>query len=247
MAGHSQFKNIMYRKGAQDKKRSMLFAKLAREITVAAKSGLPDPAANSRLRIAVENARAQNMPKDNIERAIKKAQGSDTANYEEVRYEGFGPGGVSLIVDTLTDNRNRTAGEVRSIFSKGGGNMGEMGSVAYQFDRVGEIVFPVAVADADTVFEVALDLGAADVESDDETHTIYCAVEDLHVLREGLVGKWGQPSSAKLIWKPQTLIAVNEEQAQSLMKLLDNLDDNDDVQSVYGNYDVSDEIMAKLG
>lgn len=247
MAGHSQFKNIMYRKGAQDKKRSMLFAKLAREITVAAKSGLPDPNANSRLRVAVDNARAQNMPKDNIDRAIKKAMGGDSENYEAVRYEGFGPGGVSLIVDSLTDNRNRTAGEIRSAFSKNGGNMGEVGSVSYQFDHVGEILFPVAVASADAVFEAALEAGASDVVSDEEHHTIYCGMEDLNSVREVLVGKFGQAASVKLIWKPQTLIALDEEQARSLMKLLDALDDNDDVQNVFGNYEVPDEIMARLG
>src|SRR5690606_27520173 len=175
MAGHSQFKNIMYRKGAQDKKRPALFASPARELTVAAKSGSPAPAASDRLRIASANARAQNMPKDNIERARKKAQGSEIDNYDEVRYEGFGPGGVSLIIDRLTDNRNRTAGEIRSAFSKNGGSLGEMGSVSYQFDRVGQVVYPAEVGDADTVFEAALEAGADDVSSDDETHEIYCA------------------------------------------------------------------------
>ncbi|MDA5194906.1 YebC/PmpR family DNA-binding transcriptional regulator [Govanella unica] len=247
MAGHSQFKNIMYRKGAQDKKRSMLFAKLAREVTVAAKSGLPDPNANARLRVAVDNARAQNMPKDNIDRAIKKAMGGEGENYESVRYEGFGPGGVSLIVDSLTDNRNRTAGEVRSAFSKSGGNMGEVGSVSYQFDHVGEILFPLAVANSDAMFEAALEAGANDVVSDEESHVIYCSMEDLNLVREALVGKFGQATSVKIIWKPQTLITVDEDQAKSLMKLLDALDDSDDVQNVFGNYDVPDDILAKLG
>ncbi len=247
MAGHSQFKNIMYRKGAQDKKRSALFAKLSREITVAAKSGSPDPAANNRLRIAIANARAQNMPKDNIERAIKKAQGNEMDNYDEVRYEGFGPGGVSLIIDSLTDNRNRTAGEIRSAFSKNGGSLGEMGSVSYQFDRVGQVVYPAEVGDADTVFEAALEAGADDVSSDDETHEIYCAAENLNAVALALTAKLGEPKSTKLIWKPQTTITLaDEEQARQLMKLLDALDDNDDVQDVYGNYEVPEEIMAKL-
>lgn len=246
MAGHSQFKNIMYRKGAQDKKRSALFAKLSREITVSAKTGSPDPAANNRLRIAIANARAQNMPKDNIERAIKKAQGGDMENYDEVRYEGFGPGGVSLIIDSLTDNRNRTAGEIRSAFSKSGGNLGEMGSVSYQFDRMGEIVYPAEAGSAEAVFEAALEAGADDVASDDETHEIYCAPEDLNTVAEALNQTLGEPKSTKLIWKPQTTIALDEEQARQLMKLLDVLDDNDDVQDVYGNYEVPEEIMAKL-
>jgi YebC/PmpR family DNA-binding regulatory protein len=248
MAGHSQFKNIMYRKGAQDKKRSALFAKLAREIMVAAKSGLPDPASNSRLKAAIDNARSHNMPKDNIERAIKKSQGGDAENYDEVRYEGFGPGGVSLIVDCLTDNRNRTAGDVRSIFQKNGGNLGASGSVAHGFDRVGEIVYPASVAGADAVFEAALEAGASDVVSDDETHTIYCEPEALGAARDALVAKLGDPQSAKLIFKAQTTVTVaSEEEARQLMKLLDALDDNDDVQNVYGNYEVPDDIAAKLG
>lgn len=247
MAGHSQFKNIMHRKGAQDKKRSVLFAKLAREVTVAAKTGLPDPNKNSRLRVAVDNARAQNMPKDNIDRAIKKAMGSDGDNYENVRYEGFGPGGVSLIVDCLTDNRNRTAGEVRAAFSKNGGNMGEVGSVSYQFDHVGELVFPASVAGAEETFEAALEAGATDVESDDESHTIYCSMEDLHTVREPLVERFGDATSVKIIWKPQTLVSIDEEQARTIMKLIDALEDSDDVQNVFANYDMSDEVMAKLG
>lgn len=248
MAGHSQFKNIMYRKGAQDKKRSALFAKLSREITVAAKAGLPDPNANTRLKAAVDNARAQNMPKDNIERAIKKSQGGDAEHYDEVRYEGFGPGGVSLIVDSLTDNRNRTAGDVRSIFQKCGGNLGASGSVSHGFDRVGEIIYPAAVASPDAVFEAALDAGASDVESDDDEHIIYCEADALNAVREGLAAKLGAAKSGKLIWKPQTKITISDvEEAKQLMKLLDALDDNDDVQNVYGNYDVPDDIATKLG
>ena len=248
MAGHSQFKNIMYRKGAQDKKRSALFAKLAREITVAAKAGLPDPAANTRLKAAVDSARAQNMPKDNIERAIKKSQGGDAEHYDEVRYEGFGPGGVSLIVDSLTDNRNRTAGDVRSAFQKCGGNLGASGSVSHSFDRVGEIIYPASVASADAVFEAALEAGANDVESDADEHVIYCDADALNAVREGLAAKLGAVKSGKLVWKPQTKITIGDvEEAKQLMKLLDALDDNDDVQNVYGNYDVPDDIAAKLG
>ena len=247
MAGHSKFKNIMHRKGAQDKKRSALFSKLSKEITVAAKMGGPDPESNSRLRLAIQTAKGQSMPKSNIDRAIQNSQAGDGDNYEEVRYEGFGPGGVSLIVDSLTDNRNRTASDVRAAFQKNGGNMGETGCVSHQFDRVGQIVYPIDVADSDTIFEAALEAGAENVESDDETHEIFCAAEDLNTVREALESSLGEAKSARLIWKAQIMVDVNEDDARKLMNLLDVLDDNDDVQNVYGNYDVPDEIMEKLG
>ncbi len=246
MAGHSKFKNIMHRKGAQDKKRSNLFAKLSREITVAAKMGDPDPNSNPRLRLAVATARAQSMPKDNIERAIARSQGGDADTYEELRYEGFGPGGVALIVEALTDNRNRSAADIRAIFSKNGGNMGESGSVNYLFERVGLIVYPADVADADAVFEAALEAGAENVESDDETHEIQTESTSLHEVIQALEGALGEPESAKLIWRANDLIDVDQSGAETLMKLLDALDDNDDVQEVFGNYNVSDDIMAQL-
>ena len=246
MAGHSQFKNIMFRKGAQDKKRSALFSKLSREITVAAKEGLPDPAANARLRAAITAARAQSMPRDNIERAIKKSQGSDGENYEAVRYEGRGPGGISLIIDSLTDNRNRTASDVRTALQKGGGSMGETGSVSYMFDHVGEIKYPLKAGSADKVFEAALEAGASDVVSEEDGHEIYCEAGSLHAVREALEPVLGEAESAKLVWKPHDYIEVDEDNARTLLKLLDVLDDNDDVQNVYGNYDVPEEIMQKL-
>jgi len=246
MAGHSKFKNIMHRKGAQDAKRSKLFSKLAREVTVAAKVGGEDPAANPRLRTAIAAAKAQSMPKDNIDRAISKAAGGEGENYEEVRYEGFGPGGTALIVEALTDNRNRTASDVRSVFSKNGGNMGETGSVNYMFDRVGEITYGAEVGSADDVFEAALEAGADNVESDDEGHAIYTEATDLNEVNKALEGALGEPKSSKLIWKAQTPVSVDLDAAQTLMKLLDALDDNDDVQNVYGNYDVSDDIMETL-
>ncbi|MGD1954525.1 MAG: YebC/PmpR family DNA-binding transcriptional regulator [Sphingomonadales bacterium] len=246
MAGHSKFKNIMHRKGAQDAKRSKMFSKLAREVTVAAKMGGPDPDANPRLRSAIAAARAQSMPKDNIERAIAKSQGGDEESYEEVRYEGFGPGGISLIVEALTDNRNRTASDVRAIFSKNGGNMGESGSGNYLFERVGEVIFDVEAGDADTVFEAALEAGAENVESDDEKHYIYTEMTDLNDVTKALTDALGEPEGSKLIWKAGDLISVNSDQASTLMKLLDALDDNDDVQTVYGNYDVPDDVMAQL-
>jgi YebC/PmpR family DNA-binding regulatory protein len=246
MAGHSQFKNIMYRKGAQDAKRARIFARLAREVMVAARDGA-DPDMNARLRAAVSAARAQNMPKDNIERAIKKGSGEGEAdNYEEIRYEGYGPGGVAMIVDTLTDNRNRTASEVRAAFSKHGGSLGETNSVSYMFDRVGVIVYPGEAASADDVFEAALEAGAQDVDSSGATHEIACAPEDLHAVRDSLVARFGEPQSAGLVWKPQTTVDVDERQAGTLFKLLDVLDDSDDVQNVSANFNVSDEIMAKL-
>ncbi len=246
MAGHSQFKNIMHRKGRQDAVRSKMFSKLAREITVAAKAGMPDPAMNPRLRLAVQNAKAQSMPKDNIERAIKKASGGDGENYEEVRYEGYGPGGVALIVEALTDNRNRSASNVRAAFTKAGGSLGETGSVAFMWDRVGEIVYPASVGDGDKVMEAAIEAGAEDVESDENGHTILCAFEDLGDVSKALEEALGEAESVKPIWKPQNTVPVDEDRAQSLMKLIGVLEDDDDVQNVYANFEVDDETMAKL-
>jgi YebC/PmpR family DNA-binding regulatory protein len=246
MAGHSQFKNIMHRKGRQDAVRSKMFSKLAREITVAAKTGLPDPSMNARLRLAIQNAKAQSMPKDNIERAVKKASGADSENYEEVRYEGYGPGGVAVIVEALTDNRNRTASSVRSTFSKAGGALGETGSVSFSFDRVGEITYKLSVGDADTVMDVAIEVGAEDVTTDEDGHTIICGFEDIGEVSKALEDKLGEAETVKAIWKPQNTVPVDEEKAQSLMKLIDTLEDDDDVQNVYSNFEVSDEVMAKL-
>ena len=247
MAGHSKFKNIMHRKGAQDKKRAAAFSKLSREITVAAKSGMPDPAMNARLRSAVLTARAGGMPKDNIERAINNASKGDGANYEEIRYEGFGPGSVSLIIETLTDNRNRTATNVKTAVSKNGGNIGAPGAVSHAFDRLGQITYPASVGDADAVFEAAFDAGAEDVSSGEDGHDIWTAQGDLHEVAKALEAKLGEPEGVKLAWRPQVMVAVDEKDAATLMKLLDALDDDDDVQTVWGNYDVSDEIMEKLG
>jgi len=246
MAGHSKFKNIMHRKGAQDKKRSALFSKLAREITVAARSGLPDPDMNARLRAAVITARKEGMPKDNIERSINKASGGDAENYEEVRYEGFGPGGVSLIVETLTDNRNRTATNVRLGFSKNGGNLGAPGSVSHAFDRLGLISYPASAGSDEKVFEAALEAGADDVESSGDGHSIWTAQESLHGVAKMLEPVLGEPEGVKLAWRPQNQVALDEAQAGQLLKLIDTLDDDDDVQTVWGNYDISDEIMEKI-
>ena len=246
MAGHSQFKNIMHRKGRQDAVRSKMFSKLAREITVAAKTGMPDAAMNPRLRLAIQNAKAQSMPKDNIERAIKKASGGDAENYEEVRYEGYGPGGVAVIVEALTDNRNRTASSVRSTFSKAGGALGETGSVSFSFDRVGEITYKLSVGSADDVMEAAIEAGAEDVTSDEDGHTIICCFEDIGEVSKALEDKLGEAETVKAIWKPQNTVPVDEEKAQSLMKLIDTLEDDDDVQNVYSNFEVSDEVLAKL-
>ena len=247
MAGHSKFKNIMHRKGAQDKKRSALFSKLSREITVAAKMGLPDPNANARLRAAVLAARAGGMPKDNIERSIAKASGSGSENYEEVRYEGFGPGGVSLIIETLTDNRNRTATNVRTAVSKNGGNLGASGSVSHGFSRMGLISYPARAGDAETVFEAALEAGADDVESSEDGHDIWTTIDSLHGVAKALEAALGEAEGTKLAWRPGTMVTVGEADAATLMKLIDVLDDDDDVQTVWGNYDVPDEVMAKLG
>lgn len=247
MAGHSKFKNIMHRKGAQDKKKSALFSKLSREITVAAKMGLPDPAMNARLRAAVLAARAGGMPKDNIERAIKKAEGSEGENYEEVRYEGFGPGGVSLIIEALTDNRNRTATNVRTAVTKNGGNMGASGSVSHGFERMGLITYGADAGDPDRVFEAALEAGADDVSSSADGHEIWTAVDALHEVARALEPVLGDADGAKLAWRPQTMVPVGEEDAGQLLRLIDALDDDDDVQQVWGNYDVPDAVMEKLG
>ena len=247
MAGHSKFKNIMHRKGAQDKKRSKIFSKLAKEITVAAKMGTPDPDMNPRLRTAIQAAKAQNMPKDNIERAVKKSMDAGGENYEEVRYEGFGVSGVGVIVEALTDNRNRTAGEVRSIFSKNGGNLGETGAVSFGFDHVGAIVFPAAVASEDDMFEAALEAGADEVETDEDEHTLYVEGEQLHEVAKTLEDKFGEPNSARLIWKPQNTIELDDEKAETLIKMLEALEDQDDVQNVYANFEVSDAVLEKLG
>jgi YebC/PmpR family DNA-binding regulatory protein len=246
MAGHSQFKNIMHRKGRQDAVKSKMFSKLAREITVAAKSGLPDPAMNPRLRLAVQAAKAQSMPKDNIERAIKKAAGNEGENYDEVRYEGYGPGGVAIIVEALTDNRNRTASNVRAAFTKAGGSLGETGSVAFMWDRVGEIVYPAKAGNAEKVMEAAIEAGAEDVDSDEESHTIICAFENIGEVSKTLEAALGEAESVKVIWRPQNSIPVDEERAQSILKLVGTLEDDDDVQNVYANFEVDDAIMAKL-
>lgn len=246
MAGHSQFKNIMHRKGRQDAVRSKMFSKLAREITVAAKMGMPDPDMNPRLRLAIQAAKAVSMPKDNIQRAINKAAGNDTENYDEVRYEGYGPGGIALIVEALTDNRNRTASNVRAAFTKAGGALGETGSVSFLWDKIGEIYYPAASGSADKVMEAAIEAGADDVESDDEGHTILCSFESLNDVSKAMEAALGEPESAKIIWKPQTTVPVDEDRAQSLMKLVGNLEDDDDVQSVYANFEVDEETMAKL-
>lgn len=246
MAGHSKFKNIQHRKGAQDKKRARIFARLAKEITVAAKMGAPDPNINPRLRTAVLAARAQNMPKDNIERAIKKSADKDAAAYEEIRYEGFGPAGIGVIVETLSDNRNRTASEVRAAFSKNGGNMGETGSVSFMFDRVGAVEYPAEIADAETVFEAAIEAGADDVDSSGEGHEILCALEELHQLVQSLEEKLGPPSAAQIVWRPQNTINVDGEAAEQVLKFIEALDDLDDVQNVYSNFDISDEILDQL-
>ena len=247
MAGHSKFKNIMHRKGRADAARSKLFSKLSREITVAAKSGMPDPAMNPRLRLAVANARAESMPKDNIERAIKKGAGGDGENYEEVRYEGFGPGGVNIIVEGLTDNRNRAASNIRSIFSKNGGNLGASGSVTFQFDRLGELTYPASVGSEDKVMEAAIEAGAQDVESDEESHIVYTAFEDFAEVAAALEGVLGEAKTSKIVWRPKTYVNVDAEAVPTLLKLIDALDDDDDVQNVYGDYDISDEDMEKFG
>jgi YebC/PmpR family DNA-binding regulatory protein len=247
MAGHSKFKNIMHRKGAQDKKRSAQFSKLSREITVAAKMGTPDPDMNPRLRLAVNNAKAQSMPKDNIQRAIDKAAAAGGEDYEEIRYEGYGPGGVALIVEALTDNRNRTATNVRTAFSKNGGNLGASGAVSHGFDRVGLIEYPASAGDEDKVLEAAIEAGADDVESGADGHSIWTQMDSLHEVAKQLEAALGEAESVKLAWRPNLTVDVGEGDAQTLFKLIDALDDDDDVQTVWGNYEVSDEVMEKLG
>jgi YebC/PmpR family DNA-binding regulatory protein len=247
MAGHSQFKNIMHRKGAQDAKRGKLFTKLIRELTTAARVGAPDPSANPRLKAAITAARGANMPKDTLERAIKRgAGGGDDANYEEVRYEGYGPGGVALIVEALTDNRNRTASEIRSAFSKGGGALGETNSVSFMFERVGDIAYPAGAGSADAMFEAGLEAGATNVESSSEVHEIVTTVDDFAQVRDALEAKFGAPERAKLAWRPTTTVPVDEAGAESLFKLIETLEDNDDVQTVWGNYEVADAVLQKL-
>jgi YebC/PmpR family DNA-binding regulatory protein len=245
MAGHSQYKNIMHRKDRQDAAKSKLFGKLAREITVSAKLGLPDPAMNPRLRAAIIAARAENMPKDNIERAIKKATGGEGENYEQIRYEGYGPGGVAVIVEVLTDNRNRTAGEVRSTFTKSGGNLAETGAVSFMFDHVGVIEYDAKV-NPEVMFEAALEAGADDVVSGAEGHEIYAAQDRFGSIAKALEAKFGEPRKASLVWRPQNTVAVDDEQGEKLLKLIENLNDHDDVQNVYANFEVSDALVSRM-
>ena len=248
MAGHSQFKNIMYRKGAQDKKRAKIFTKIIRELTTSARTGLPDPAANPRLRAAVLAARQANMPKDTVERAIKRGAGGGADDaYEEVRYEGYGPGGVAVIIEALTDNRNRTASEVRAAFTKAGGALGETNSVSFMFDRMGEVSYPADSATADEMFEAGIDAGADDLESDAEQHVLTCAPDDLNAVRDALEHRFGPASSARLVWRPKTNSPIDEETAATLFKLLEALEDSDDVQNVYANFEVAEDVMARLG
>jgi YebC/PmpR family DNA-binding regulatory protein len=246
MAGHSQFKNIMHRKGRQDAVRSKLFSKLAREITVSAKLGLPDPAMNPRLRAAVLAARAENMPKDNIERAIKKAQGGDAESYDDIRYEGYGPGGVAVIVEVLTDNRNRTASDVRASFTKSGGSLAETGAVSFMFDRVGVIEFAAAVASADAMLEAAIEAGADDVVSTEAGHEVYATQDSLREVAKALEAKFGEPRRAALTWKPQTTVAIDDEQGERLLRLIETLSEHDDVQNVYANFEVSDALVQRM-
>jgi YebC/PmpR family DNA-binding regulatory protein len=246
MAGHSQFKNIMHRKGKQDKVRAQLFAKLGREITVSAKLGLPDPAFNPRLRAAIIAAKAQSMPKDNIERAINKAAGGDAENYEDIRYEGYGPGGVAVIVEALTDNRNRTASDVRSTFTKNGGNLAETGAVSFMFSRVGIVEFEAKVANADQMLEAAIDAGAEDVASTDGGHEVYTTPDSLNDVSKALEGKFGEPRKAGLLWKPQNTIALDDEKGEQMLGLIELLEELDDVQNVYANFEVSDALVSKM-
>ena len=249
MAGHSKWANIQHRKGAQDKKKAKIFSKLSKEITIAAKMGGGDPDMNPRLRLAIANAKGQSMPKDNITRAVDKAVGGDAESFEEIRYEGFATGGVGIIVECSTDNRNRSGTDVRTAFSKNGGNLGETGAVSFGFDQVGEIVYPAEAGEEDTVMEAAIEAGAEDCVSEGEVHIIYTAREDLMEVATALEGKFGEtePTSTALIWRPQNLIACDEEAASKVLKLVEALEDLDDVQNVYGNYDISEEVMEKLG
>ena len=247
MAGHSQYKNIMHRKGRQDAQKSKLFGKLAREITVAAKLGTPDPAMNPRLRAAVVAARQENMPKDNIERAIKKALGGEGDNYDEIRYEGYGPGGVAIIVEALTDNRNRAASDIRSYFTKSGGNLGETGSVSFMFDRTGIIENDHGAASDDAMLDAAIEAGADDVISSDSGHEIYASQESLREVAKALEAKFGEPRKAALTWKPQNTVTVDDETGEKLLKLMDILNEHDDVQNVFANFEISDALVAKMG
>lgn len=246
MAGHSKWANIQHRKGRQDKIRGKLFSKLSKEITVAAKMGDPDPEKNPRLRLSVKEARSNSMPKDNIDRAIKKAIGGEGDDYVEIRYEGYGPGGVAVIVEAMTDNRNRTASNVRSTFTKSGGSLGETGSVGFMFDRVGEVVYPASVGDNDSIMEAAIEAGAEDVDSSEEVHVIYCADNDLNDVSSALEKALGESDSTKLIWKPTTSTELDLEGMEKLMRLIDALEDDDDVQRVTANFEASDEVMAQL-
>ena len=246
MAGHSKWANIQHRKGRQDKLRAKVFSKLSKEITIAAKMGDPDPEKNPRLRMAVKEAKGQSMPKDNIERAIKKAIGGEGADYEEIRYEGYGPNGVAVIVEAMTDNRNRTASTVRSTFTKNGGNLGETGSVGFMFERKGEVIYPASVGDADTVMMAAIEAGAEDVESSEDGHVIYCADTDLNDVSTALEAELGESESTKLIWRPVTTTEMDLENMEKLMKLVDALEEDDDVQRVTTNFEASDEVMAQL-
>ena len=246
MAGHSQYKNIMFRKGKQDAVRSKLFSKLGREITVATKAGLPDPSLNPRLRLAIQNARAENMPRDNIERAIKKASGGDADAYENIRYEGYGAGGVAIIVEALTDNRNRTAAVVRSLFTKYGGNLGESGSVAFMFNRITEITYKAGVASADAMLDGAIEAGADDVASDETSHVVTCSFEGMGEVSSALAAKFGDAESVKVVWRPNITPPVDDEKAESIMKLVDALEDDDDVQTVYSNFEMSEDMLKKL-
>jgi YebC/PmpR family DNA-binding regulatory protein len=247
MAGHSQFKNIMHRKGAQDARRARQFARVIREITVAARSGLPDPAANPRLRAAVAAAREVNMPRDTIERAVRKAAGGGQGDdYAEVRYEGYGPAGVALIVEALTDNRNRTASDIRSAFAKYGGALGETNSVSFLFSRLGVVRYPAAAASEDDMLEAAIEAGADNVESGPDGHEVTTSVEDFFAVRDALEARFGAPEAAKLDWRPATTVTLDEEKAAALMKLLDAIDDSEDVQNVYANYDIPEAVLQKL-
>jgi YebC/PmpR family DNA-binding regulatory protein len=247
MAGHSQFKNIMYRKGAQDKKRAKVFTKIIRELTTAARTGLPDPNSNPRLRAAVTAAKEANMPKDTVERAIRRGSGEEGGeNYSEVRYEGYGPGGVAIIVEALTDNRNRTASDLRAAFTKAGGSLGESNSVSFMFDRLGEVIYPSAVATPDAMFEAAVEAGADNVESGPEQHAITCMADDLNAVRDALEQRFGPAQSAKLVWRPKTSAPVGDAAADALLKLLEALEDSDDVQSVYANFEMADDVLQRL-
>ena len=247
MAGHSKYKNIMYRKGAQDKKRAKAFTKLIRELTTAARTGLPDPAMNARVRAAIISARQENMSKDSIERAVKKAIGGDAENYDEIRYEGYGPGGVAVIVEALTDNRNRAASDIRSFFTKSGGNLGETGSVAFMFDRTGIIEYDASVGSDDAMLDAAIEAGADDVSSSESGHEVYASQETFRDVAKALEAKFGEPRRAALTWKPQNTVPVDDETGEKLLKLIDLLNEHDDVQNVYANFEVSDALVAKMG